>query len=183
MAPLYKPPTKVTTIQIPFLAMVNRADPDRERTKHREPQFFEFSHGKVFYADPFHVGSFSIPLKRVSIAYSGGTFNQGDITGVGKDFIYVTSTNASPGFITTRTASQMFSDIAGAVPGLDYNLRVNNIGGGGDLTIAPGANVGIVGSPIIKNGTYSDIRVYFTDANDAIMTVWTSNNPYQSVTH
>jgi hypothetical protein len=182
-APLYRPPTRVTSISIPFKSIVDRADPDRERGLHREPEFWVSHSGKMIYADPFNVGAFRCPVKRVSIAYAGGTFHQGDITGVGQDFVYVTSTNASPGTITTRTAAQMFSDISGAIPGLDYNLRINNIGGGSDLMIKGGAGVALVGNPYIKNGTYTDFRVYFTDANDAIMTVWTSGNPYNAVGH
>lgn len=183
MAQRYSPPTRVTTIQIPFLAIVNRADPDRERLKHREPQFYEWSHGKVFYGDPYHLGAYAIPVKRVSIAYAGGTFNQGDLTGVGQDFVYLTSSNVHPGAILTRTAALMFADIANAYSGLDYNLRVNNIGGGTDLVIVPGFGVGLIGNPAIKTGTYTDFQVYFTDSQDAIMTVMTSGNPYNAVAH
>jgi hypothetical protein len=56
-SPLYKPPTKVTTIQMPFLAIVNRADPERERDKHRDVEY-EFS-GKVKLADPYVWGSYN----------------------------------------------------------------------------------------------------------------------------
>lgn len=182
--PLYKPPTRVTTIQIPFLAIVNRADPDRERLKHREPNLYEWTHRKYFWEDPYHVGAFAIPVKRVSVNYSGpATFNAGDITGVGQDFVYTSSTNPTPGTLTTRTAAQMFSDIAGAYPGLDYNLRLINIGGGSDLSLAPGAGVALIGNPNVRNGFFTDLQVYFTDANDVIMTVSTANNPYNSSPH
>lgn len=56
--PLYKPPTKVTTISMPFLAIVNRADPSRERLKHREPEYVMVN-GKVKIGDPYHRGAYS----------------------------------------------------------------------------------------------------------------------------
>jgi len=180
-APLYKPPTRVTTIQIPFLAIVNRADPDRERFKHRDIEY-EFS-GKNKVSDPYVTGPYAAPIKRISVNYSGVTFAQGDLTGVGQDWVYLSSTNASPGTLTTRTAAQMFSDIANAYSGLDYNLRVINLGGSGDVMIAPGAGVGLSGNPYISNTRFTDFEVYFTDSMDAVMTVLTSNNPYNSSPH
>lgn len=183
-APLYKPPTRVTTIQIPFLAIVNRADPSREKFKHRDVEY-EFS-GKVKVSDPYHTGPYAQPLKRVSTTYVGSvTFAQGDITGVGKDWVYLTNAGAAgaPAAITTRTAAQMFLDIAGSIPGLDYNLRIINLGGGADIAIVPGAGVALVGNPNISNARFTDFEVYFTDASDAIMTVMTANNPYNSSPH
>lgn len=50
-APLYKPPTKVVSSEVPYLALVTQADPEFERRKHREVQY-AFS-GRVFYADPY----------------------------------------------------------------------------------------------------------------------------------
>jgi len=183
-APLYRPPTRVTSISIPFLAIVNRADPDRERYKHREPNLFEWSHRKYFWEDPYHVGAFVIPVKRVSLNYAGPTtFAQGDITGVGQDFVYTSLTNPTPGNLTTRTAAQMYADLPNPYPGIDYVLRLINIGGGSQVYLQPGAGVAIVGNPSINAGFFSDIQVYFTDASDAIMTVRTSNNPYNSSPH
>jgi hypothetical protein len=180
---LYKPPTRVTTISIPLLAIVNRADPGRERLKHRDDERFDFSSGKVFLEDPYKRGSFAIPVTRKSVNYSGGTFAQGDLTAFGLDFVYVTSTNSSPGTVTTRTGAQMFADIAGAYPNMDWNIRINNIGEGSDLILAPGQGVALFGQPHIPNGTYSDIRAIFTDSQDVIMTVWTANNPYNASPH
>lgn len=48
--PPYKPPTKVTTVQIPFLTLVMRADPDFQRAKRREP-FYSFANGRTFYGN------------------------------------------------------------------------------------------------------------------------------------
>lgn len=46
----YKPPTKVRTVQVPFLTLVLRADPDFQRAKRREP-FYEGSNGRTFYGN------------------------------------------------------------------------------------------------------------------------------------
>ena len=57
MAPLYKPPTKVTTTQIPYLALVTQADPNFSRLKHREIEYY-FDH-RVFRADPYIRGAYN----------------------------------------------------------------------------------------------------------------------------
>lgn len=46
----YRPPTKVKTVQVPFLTLVLRADPDFQRAKRREP-FYEISNGRTFYGN------------------------------------------------------------------------------------------------------------------------------------
>lgn len=43
----YKPPTKVRTRQIPYRAMVLRADPQLEYMNRHQP-FYEFSNGRKF---------------------------------------------------------------------------------------------------------------------------------------
>ena len=45
----YKPPTKVTTLSVPFKTIVVRADPDFERQTRREP-FYEFT-SRTFYGN------------------------------------------------------------------------------------------------------------------------------------
>jgi len=62
-APLYKPPTQVTTCQQPYLALVTRADPDFQRYKYREIFYF-FAGGRTF------VENFAIQG-----AYDGGRTN------------------------------------------------------------------------------------------------------------
>jgi hypothetical protein len=57
MAPLYKPPIQVSTVEIPFLSMVTKADPDFERRKHWEVEY-EFD-AKVFMADPYVRGAYN----------------------------------------------------------------------------------------------------------------------------
>lgn len=55
--PLYKPPTRIATIQIPFLALVSRADPNWSRYKHNELQY-QFQR-REFYGDPYKLGAYS----------------------------------------------------------------------------------------------------------------------------
>jgi len=57
MAPLYRPPTQVTTRQEPYLALVTRADPAWSARKYREVQY-EFG-GRVFYYNPYQWGVYS----------------------------------------------------------------------------------------------------------------------------
>lgn len=55
---LYRPPTKVTTLEIPFLTLVQKADPDHERFKHREIEYV-MPGGRVFRADPYVRGAYA----------------------------------------------------------------------------------------------------------------------------
>lgn len=55
---LYRPPTRVSSIQVPYLALVTSNDPQFERRKHREVEY-EVSSGRVLLADPYTRGSFS----------------------------------------------------------------------------------------------------------------------------
>jgi hypothetical protein len=57
-APRYNPPTRVVTIQVPFLALVTRADPDFERGKFREPYFLD-GRGRQFYHNPYQTGAYN----------------------------------------------------------------------------------------------------------------------------
>lgn len=55
---LYKPPIRVSTTEMPYLALVTSADPQFERRKHREVEY-EWASGKVSLADPYSRGSFN----------------------------------------------------------------------------------------------------------------------------
>jgi hypothetical protein len=66
MAPLYKPPTRVVSSEVPYLALVTQYDPDFERRKHREIEYaFE---GRAFLADPYVRGAYN----RLSNTYPVG---------------------------------------------------------------------------------------------------------------
>jgi len=187
VAPLYRPPTKVVTVNIPYQALVSRADPNWNRYKFREIEY-EFS-GKIFQGNPYTRGPYDTPVKLVTINYSGNTtFAAGDISGLGFDFVKVNSTSASPGVFTTRTAAQMFSDIPNATIPMGYYLRINNIGGtsedlGTPLTIGAGVGVTLVGNMSIPQNTYSDFTVSFVDTSHVVITTQTFENLYQSVSH
>lgn len=56
-APLYKPPTAVTTRETPLLALVNAVDPDWQRQKYNEIEYV-FS-GRVFRANPYVRGIYN----------------------------------------------------------------------------------------------------------------------------
>lgn len=53
----YRPPTRVSTTETPFLALITSADPGWARGKFREVEY-EFQ-GKNFYANPYTRGSFN----------------------------------------------------------------------------------------------------------------------------
>lgn len=183
MAPLYKPPTKVVTVQMSYAALVQRADPEFNRRKFREEELYGFQ-GKYFYGNPYVRGPYATPVKRNTVNYAGpATFQAGDLTGVGFDVVQVNSINPNPGTLTTRTAAQMFSDISGATPLMQYQLRISNTGGGGALTLAAGAGVTLVGNMVVKQNTFSDFVVTLTDSTHATITTSTSGSPYNSVSH
>lgn len=58
MTQRYNPPTKVRTFQMPFRALVLRADPDFEKSVRKEP-FYEFSNGRRFDEDTARQGPYS----------------------------------------------------------------------------------------------------------------------------
>jgi len=55
---LYKPPTKVRTLQTPWKVLVLRADPAFEYDRRHEP-FYEFSNGRTFNEDTSRQGPYS----------------------------------------------------------------------------------------------------------------------------
>jgi hypothetical protein len=73
MAPLYKPPTQVTTCQQPYLALVTRADPQFQMYKYREV-YWEFDH-KVFIENPYIQGIFN---RRSNTYPVGAAYGQPD---------------------------------------------------------------------------------------------------------
>jgi predicted RecA/RadA family phage recombinase len=86
------------------------------------------------------------------------TFSIGDITGAA--YVSLTSTNAAPGTLTTRTATQMFADMPGAAVNLSYRLRITNTGAG-TLTVAAGTGVTLTGTMTVPANTTRDFVVTF----------------------
>jgi hypothetical protein len=58
-APIYptQAQVKVTSVERPWLALINEADPEWGAAKHREIQY-EMT-GRRFYGDPYHLGPYS----------------------------------------------------------------------------------------------------------------------------
>lgn len=191
MAPLYRPPIKGTTVSIPWLSLVVQADPDFERRKHREVEYYSSGGKAISIADPYKRGAYNTPQKLSIVAYAGPqVFNAGDITGVGNDFVTVVSDALTPGILTTRSGAQMFSDIANAVPGLGYALRIVNFQGTSQLTIAPGPNVLMfdgawwsqqLASDSIAPGQFTDYQVQFPDASHTMFKRVAFGQPYSTI--
>ena len=191
MAPLYKPPTKVTTTQVPWLSIVQRADPNFERAKHHEQEYAPWysGQGRTFYADPYRRGAYNTPTKTTRVNYAGPvTLGAGDITGVGFDFVTLISLNAAPGTFTTRSAAQMFGDINNAGANLGYALRIVNDVNGGPITLQVGDGVLLFdrgGYPhprlFVRGGTYSDFSVTFTDSAHAEISADSEGGPYSAL--
>lgn len=97
--------------------------------------------------------------KFVSINVTVGTLSLGDITGAA--FVNLTSTNATPGTQTTRTATLMASDIGGVAAGYSYMLRITNTGAN-TFTLGAGSNVTLTGTMTVLTNTYRDFIVTFT---------------------
>jgi hypothetical protein len=187
---LYRPPNKVVTTTIPWLTEVIRADPDWEKKKHWEPEYV-FSSGKVKFADPYKRGAYNTPDKTNFVNYAGPTtFNAGDITNVGYDFVTTVSENATPGQINSRSASQMFSDIAAAVPNIGYALRIVNFGGTSLLTFAPDPSIIMFdgnwwGQQVLNDqinpGNYSEYQVQFPTPVECLIRRVSTNEPYSAI--
>lgn len=86
----YQPATRVVTLQMPYLALVTRADPEFERRKHREVEY-EFA-GRNFLADPYRRGAYD----RLSNSYPVGQA-QGGLDPLVTAALTTTVGNASPG--------------------------------------------------------------------------------------
>jgi len=106
----------------------------------------------------------SLPASKfTSINVTTGTLAAGNITGA--DRVYLTSTNATPGAQTVRTAAQMFADTPNAKVGQTWSLRITNTGAGTfTLTADGGATVTITGHAAILTNTWVDYHCVFTSA-------------------
>jgi hypothetical protein len=73
--PLYKPPTRVATIEMPFISIVQRSDPSWAHYKHREVEY-QFSR-REFWADPYIRGPynpvFDNPVEPLAFAFTDET--------------------------------------------------------------------------------------------------------------
>lgn len=95
------------------------------------------------------------------------TFAAGQLTGSNK--VVYENTQATPGTITTRTASLMFTDDLAARVGLAYSLRISNNNGTGILTVAAGVGVTLTGTATIAINTFRDFVVTYTSATALVI--------------
>lgn len=99
--------------------------------------------------------------KFVTINVTAGTLAVGNATGAA--FVGLTSTNATPGNQTTRTATQMFADTPNARVGDCYVWRITQTGAG-TLTLLAGGGVTLTGTATVATNTWRDFTVTFTSA-------------------
>ena len=90
------------------------------------------------------------------------TFTAGQLTG--GPFTNYTNTQATPGSIATRTATQMFNDDPNARVGYSYLLRITNGQGTGTLTVTAGSGVTLTGTMTVALNTWRDFVVTYTSA-------------------
>ena len=111
----------------------------------------------------------SLPAaKYTSINVTTGTLAAGNITGA--DHVYLTSTNATPGAQTTRTATQMFADTPNAKIGQTWTVRIQNTGAG-TFTLTADASVTLGGTAhaAILTSTWVDFVCTFTSGTAMTM--------------
>lgn len=87
----------------------------------------------------------------------------------GAAFVNYTNTQATPGSIATRTATQMFTDSGYARVGGSYLLRVTNGQATGTLTITAGTGVTLTGTATIAVNTWRDFVVTYNTATTLTM--------------
>lgn len=94
----------------------------------------------------------------------------------GTDDVFVLSSNAAPGTLTTRTAAQMYADLQ-LLLGLQninnfaYTLQITN-SGAGTLTLAGGTGVTLSGTATVVTNTFRQWAVVVT--NSGIITLTTT---------
>ena len=90
-----------------------------------------------------------------------GILPAGAITGANR--VFLTSTNATPGAQTTRTAAQMLADIPNGAVGMTWTVRIGNTGSG-TFTLTADATVTLTGHAAIVTDTWVDYFCQFTSA-------------------
>ena len=108
------------------------------------------------------------PAKAVSNTTAGATTAiAGDLTGAA--FVNLLLTAVGAANFTTRTAAEMFGDIAGAYVGLTYMLSIKNTNAG-TTTLNPGTNVTPTGTMTIAQNTARLFHVTFPTATTCTIT-------------
>lgn len=87
---MYNPPTKVATLEIPYVSLVTKADPDFNRQKYREAEYYFTA--RVSYANPYIRGAYN----RLSNTYTVGQ-SQGSADALVTAGLAPTVGNTTPG--------------------------------------------------------------------------------------
>lgn len=126
--------------------------------------------GPILLSPPADILPLMLP-KATALNATVGTLAAGAITG--GTFVVMTSTNATPGTQTTRTAALMYADDPlASLPG-GYLLRICN-SGAGTLTLAGGTSVTTSGTMTVATATFRDFTVVY-GGNEAAPTVTITN--------
>lgn len=106
----------------------------------------------------------SLPDAQYSTAaLQATTFAAGQLTGA--KYTAFDNTGTTPGTMTTRTATQMFADLPGAVVGQSYVLAIRNSSGSANtLTLAAGTGVTLTGTMTVAQTVTRTFIVTFTSA-------------------
>jgi len=98
---------------------------------------------------------------------TAGVLPAGAITGANE--VYLSSTNATPGAQTTRTAAQMLADTPNAAVGFTWTVRIINTGAG-TFTLTADGSVTLTGHAAILTNTWVDYICTFLTATTASIT-------------
>jgi len=111
-----------------------------------------------------------LPATQYATGTTTTTFTAGQLTGA--QFTVYASTAATPGTITTRTATQMFGDIPNAQLGMSYILRIINTVITNTLTVGLGTNVTNPNSTTLTVAptSFRDFIIVFPTATTATIT-------------
>lgn len=108
-----------------------------------------------------------LPGAKFTTGTTTTTFTAGELTGAA--FVSYMNTQATPGSLATRTATQMFADSGYARVGGTYLLRIVNGQGTGTLTVTAGMGVTLTGTATIAANTWRDFVVTYTSAIALVM--------------
>ncbi len=111
----------------------------------------------------------NLPAAQFNTGTTTTTFAAGQLEGA--DYVVYTNTQATPGSIATRTATQMIAGIPNAYDGQAYILRVINGQGTGTLTMTAGTDVTLTGTATIAINTWRDYVVTITSVASHTLTI------------
>lgn len=115
----------------------------------------------------WNVEPFQLPAAQFVTGTTTTTFIAGQLTGA--IVTNYTNTQATPGSIATRTATQMFNDCPNAIVGQSYLLIITNGQGTGTLTVTAGVGVTLTGTATIAINTWRAFIVTFNTATTLTM--------------